>query len=230
MSLIKFNAFESNLFETQLVDDPNTASILLTMSTSSDLSGHEYNEVMIDKALVLNLEQELIRKVTSELLMGHSQILDIGSIMKSESRESRLSEILDGESTPLKHPTKIFENFLLDEMIIDGKKSKFMVMNGVIGSIITDCVSFSRTPVGEFNKVSNSIYSHGLFNGSEIHIDPFMKWDDKRIVILNDNIKISISDPTFTESDNTKSVSIYYKIMLPDVKILEINDDISLVF
>jgi len=63
------------------------------------------------------------------------------------------------------------------------------IVNGLIGTALADSVMFTVEPVQSVNNVISNMYTIGSIAGIKIMVDPYMKWNDTRILVYRKGSK-----------------------------------------
>ena len=97
----------------------------------------------------------------------------------------------------------------LSEYLEEESEYKFIISNGKITSALADSSDFA------FNAPTNRTilnnpgvgYFYGKFHGADVFVDPYMRWDDDRVLIGNEKINLEIDPNIIWEGvDNIEEV------------------------
>ena len=93
--------------------------------------------------------------------------------------------IIDPTGKRFSEVSKEFNNFINDMIII--YNVDHIITNGMLGSCLQNSLLFDFSPLSSgVTQLQYVPYYIGNFNGRKILIDPFMRWDDHRMIMKYD--------------------------------------------
>lgn len=154
----------------------------IQVSHSSSNLGGAFGIDMVDKVQSMQISeciQTLFKKITSELIktknIDYIQIDDIN---------------LDYNFPP--------------ELINKVTQTKFstMIVNAKLGASIQDTVGYSPHLNSNVINTNGLMYKIGSFFGKEVYVDPYMRWNDARIILFDD---VVMNFDNFTSYENSEA-------------------------
>lgn len=70
--------------------------------------------------------------------------------------------------------------------ILDNTDYNTVVTNAQIGSVLQEMTDFEITPLSDGSFVDPHIYFIGKYKNIEVKVDPYMIWDDNRMIFIKD--------------------------------------------
>ena len=128
-----------------------------------------------------------------------------------------IREILDNSKNEYLDLTKYVNDIELDRLatnelidyIIDSGYSK-CILNGMLAACIQDNVSFSFSNITTNLSIGGDIYNIGSISNVELYVDPYMRYDDNTVILLNE-IRLNVD---FIDSRLSNEATFHPRIVI----------------
>ncbi|CAG7581808.1 MAG: hypothetical protein SLAVMIC_01043 [uncultured marine phage] len=217
-----FRSFE-DIFEIHLVDHKPNFSIRMSNLPLLDDDGNDVDLFGLDldsafrASLLDQIKMELYKKPLSDAFLNPSDKVDLSSLINIERRESRLSKILDKKRRSRSRSAhEIFNDLIMENNLFGYERGKYIVTNSKISSFFQDYIDCIPSKNNSF-----PLIDVGTFKDIKLYSDSFMRFDDDRLAIFSDKIKLFVSKPVIVNESSRSMASIYRDCILPEVKVLD---------
>ena len=148
---------------------------------------------------------------------GIDAVAMINNMLKAEILQTVLKEMIKEYSTV--EPIEVdIKDFISSNKFL--KDNSILIVGAQVGSIIQDLASFVNAPLNK--EVSGGIMYHigDLFYvsniGYKIWVDPYMRWDDTRLFVIEDKNKLEyiLLQGEMIVAENTMAPRIIKKVLI----------------
>lgn len=113
-------------------------------------------------------------------------------------------------------------------------KNGFAITNVHVGSLLQDSVNMEITPIADtLNNDNGCMYQIGKYKDNSIYVDPYMRWEDNRCVVVENNFynysfnpdgSLNISNENNMTSQHF-TMDLYFKNINPISTIINVNSN-----
>ena len=211
--VIPSKKIENTLSQFEFINIDNEALPygLGTCEVSSAIKRDECSSSKLQKVLLNEAQQTIMKEMVCKLFDSCENIVDFD---------------VESYLTPLSNETS---QSLQRKLIVslDVMSDGFIIVNGMMGSVLTDSGHYDRTSVVTINS-AGMLYPMGKIGKCSIYVDPYMKYNDNRILLFDNSVNISYNKHLIKSIDFVSEATFSPRMLLKLKYKIELNEDINL--